>query len=238
MQSHVIKILEPKIAESFRLRLEDLDWQVGQARTAQLTGDIKKNKELKPQESQEIMTISKELCNLVGSNLEVSRATQMKQMMLFKFNNYDEPDGAYHRHTDAPWMGNVRTDFTAVLALTDPDQYTGGDHHVVDPLEGEIILRPKAGEMVLYETGYPHWVDPVNKGARISALSWIESRIPDSRKRGLCATLRGLSAEFEKGMYDEDYSEEQRAEFRRWFVDTGVVHSGLYRMWASSPGGK
>jgi predicted 2-oxoglutarate/Fe(II)-dependent dioxygenase YbiX len=108
----------------------------------------------------------------------------------------------------------------------------------MDPLMGETILRPQAGEMIVYETGYPHWVDPVMKGSRISALSWMESRIANPRQRGICATLRELSAEFEQLMNNENNDEETRLKYRDWFVNVGVVHSGLYRMWASNPGGK
>jgi PKHD-type hydroxylase len=125
-------------------------------------------------------------------------------------------------------MGPVRTDFTAVLALSDPDDYEGGDHHVVDPLLGEMVIRPAKGELMIYETGYPHWVTNVTKGTRISALTWIESLIPDERKRGLMKTARLLSREMESRI---DY-EDDDCPFRQWFVDIGVVHSGLHRMWA------
>jgi PKHD-type hydroxylase len=233
MQCRTIKIMEPEKAEFYRSTLAAMDWKEGKARTAELTGSIKKNKELKPgEDGEQVKALSNELCQMVAGNQDVASMTHIKQMMGFKFNNYDEPDGAYHRHTDAPWMGPVRTDFTAVLALTDPDTYEGGDHHVVDPLDGEIVLRPQAGELIIYETGYPHWVDPVNNGSRISALSWIESQVRTERQRGLLSTARVLSQELERAMFDTE-DEELAAKFRKFFVDVGVVHSGLYRMWAS-----
>jgi len=233
MQAQTIRILSEGQAKHYRDLLTDMDWKEGKARTKELTGSIKKNMEIKPDESEEARKISSELCQLTCQNAEFMRATQMKQMMGYKFNNYNEPGGTYHRHTDAPWMGKVRTDFTAVLALTDPSEYEGGDHHVVCPLTGEQVFRPEAGELILYETGYPHWVDPVYEGSRISALSWVESRFPDERQRGLLATTHGLSRAFEAKMFDEELTQEQRDEYRTWFVDAGVLHSGLMRMWGS-----
>lgn len=232
MQCRTIKIMEPEQAKFYYDQLVGMDWKEGKARTTELTGTIKKNKELKPNEDgEQVKALSSELCKIVAGNKEVSQMTHMKQMMAFKFNNYDEPDGAYNRHTDAPWMGPVRTDFTAVLALTDPTTYDGGDHHVVDPLDGETVLRPEAGEIIIYETGYPHWVDPVNNGSRISALSWIESQVSVERQRGLLSTARNLSFELERAMFDTE--DKELAElYRKWFVDIGVVHSGMYRMWA------
>lgn len=231
MQATTIRIMTAEKAETFRALLEPMDWKEGKARTAELTGTIKKNKELKPDQDEHVKIISGQLCKMCTENPEFVSFTQMKQMMAFKFNNYDEPDGAYHRHTDAPWMGPVRTDFTAVLALTDPDTYVGGDHHVVDPLAGETVLRPQAGELIIYETGYPHWVDPVSGGARISALSWIESQLKEERQRGLLSTARALSGALERDMLDTKDAE-LAAKFRQYFVDIGVIHSGLYRMWA------
>lgn len=232
MQMHVLKILSEGQAKHYFDLLKEMDWKEGKARTKELTGSIKKNLEIKPQESEEAKKLSGELCNLTVQNADFQRVTQFRQMMAYKFNNYAEPGGTYHRHTDAPFMGNVRTDFTAVLALTDPDNYVGGDHHVVDPLMGETILRPKAGELILYETGYPHWVDPIESGQRISALSWVQSRISGERNRGLLKTLSDTSKDMETLMFNEDLPQEFRDKAREWFVNVGVAHSGLYRMWS------
>jgi PKHD-type hydroxylase len=224
--------MSEEAAESYRSKLADMDWKEGKARTAELTGTIKKNKELKPEEDEYVKHLSTELCKIVSSNKQVARATMMRQMTAFKFNNYDEPGGTYHRHTDAPFMGKTRTDFTLILALTDPDTYEGGDHHVVSPLEGELILRPKAGDLMFYETGYPHWVTPVTSGARISALAWLESVVGSERERAIMATSLELSREIEAHMHGTE-DDAARDQLRKWFVDAGVINSGLHRLWTT-----
>ena len=232
MQSHIIRVMSKEDAEGYRAKLADLDWKEGKARTAELTGTIKKNKELKPEQDEYVKHLSSELCKIVTSNSEFATSTMMRQMTAFKFNNYDEPGGAYHRHTDAPWMGKVRTDFTIVLALTDPDTYTGGDHHVVSPIEGEMIFRPEAGEVMLYETGYPHWVTPVESGSRISPLAWLESMVQSERERALMVTSLSMSRALEERMFSTE-DEELKQFYRDLFVDAGVINSGLHRMWSN-----
>jgi len=233
MQAALIQIMPPEEAEKIRVTLDTQEWQEGKARTADLTGFIKRNKELKPTPNgTDIVTaLSGQVTSGIANNEEFALLTSLRKMTGVKFNKYgdDEPGGEYKRHTDAPFMGQCRTDFTVILALTDPDTYEGGDHHVVDPLNGEMIFRPKQGELMLYTTGFPHWVDPVTKGSRISALSWAESQIDTEVQRALCRTLHKLSRELEVAMLEK--KEDER--FRDWFVDVGVVHSGLYRMWAT-----
>lgn len=241
MQLKRYDILEPEDAEDLRqlLIVDHADrWEEGKARTDQLTGTIKRNQELKPTHDPacSIAQLSRQVSQRIGMNDDVQLDTAVKKMTAPKFNRYaeEQPGGEYKRHTDAPWMGSCRTDFTVILSLSDPDSYEGGDHHVVDPVEGETIIRLNQGEMVIYETGYPHWVDPVTKGERVCALAWMESHVADARKRGILQTLRRLSQELENDVSDEALTLEERAKARSRFVDVGVVHSGVYRMWASS----
>lgn len=236
MQHGIYKILTPEKAQEVRTLLDTQEWQQGKARTEKLTGSVKQNFELKPGEHGALVTeLSKQVTQAIAQSHELMHDTLFKQMMSCKFNKYcepaqgaPEPGGAYHRHTDAPFMGKVRTDFTAVLALTPKDDYEGGDHHVVDPHQGEMIFRPDVGELMIYETGYPHWVDPVTKGSRVSALTWIESTVMGVKERALLKCLRELSRDMEERI---DY-EADECDFREWFVDVGVIHSGLHRMWA------
>lgn len=236
MQYGVIPVIEPEEAEKIRKILEPLEWQQGKARTAELTGTVKRNKEMKPGEGNPIVDhYSKLLSQAVMQNQAFSVSAFPAMLTSFKFNKYgdDQPGGEYKYHTDAPWMGKVRTDFTLVLALTDPDTYEGGDHWVRPPHQEPMKFRPKQGELMFYETGYQHYVEPVTKGSRISALAWSESSIPSERQRACSAQLWKLSKAFEAASFDQERGETERNEFREWFVDIGMVHSALQRMWGT-----
>ena len=235
MQYGVYKIMTPEECDEIRTLLDTQEWQEGQARTKELTGTIKQNLELKPEQNELVKALSAKVMQKITQHPEVIGDTLFKKATACKFNKFkapdegsDKPPGAYHRHTDAPWMGPVRTDFTGVLALTRADDYEGGDHHVVDPHSGEMIFRPDIGELMIYETRWAHWVDPVTKGSRICALTWLESCVPDQNHRALLKLCRGISRDMEARMdnYDPD------CPFRKWFVDNGQIHSSLMREWA------
>ncbi len=234
MQAQIYPIMTPAECEEQRVLLETQEWKEGKARTEELTGFIKKNKELKPKIDGELVTaVSAKITQKMVSNVEFNSRTCLLKMTGVKFNKFDAPEKGeveqeYKRHTDAPWMGPVRTDFTVVLLLSDPDTFDGGLHCVQDPLTNEIWeFELKQGECLVYETGYAHWVTPLTKGTRICALGWVESQITSERERGLLNTLRVMSHELEVKML----AEKDVPEYRKWFVDVGVVHSGLYRLW-------
>ena len=237
MQYGLIQVMPPEEAEKIRVLLEQQEWQVGKARTEELTGTIKRNQELKPGESKNVIVdhYSKVLTQTTMQSTEFQTNTFPYQMTSYKFNRYsdDYPGGEYRYHTDAPWMGKVRTDFTIVLALTDPDTYVGGDHWVYPPHQEPMCFRPKQGELMYYETGYQHYVEPVVKGTRISALAWCESSLDNERQRAISKQCWKLSRAFEANSQDESRGDEAREEFRKWFVDIGMVHSGLQRLWAN-----
>lgn len=233
MQYGVYPLLSEEECDEIVALLNTCEWQTGKARTEELTGSIKQNLELKPQNDGDMVKqMSGRVMKALAQNKDIALDTLVKSMMPLKFNKYDqntEPaGGAYHRHTDAPWMGPVRTDFTIVVSLSDPDEYEGGEHHVVDPHMGEMVFKTKKGEAMLYETGYPHWVTNVTKGTKIGGLTWFESQVDDCRKRALLKTCRSISLDMESRMDPND----PECPFRQWFVDAGVIHSGLYRMWA------
>lgn len=234
MQYGVYPVLKPEECDEIVAILETQEWKEGKARTKDLTGSIKQNRELKPAEDGIVVQQqSNRVMQALMKAPDIALDTLLKSMMPLKFNKYDQDKkpagGAYHRHTDAPWMGPVRTDFTVVVCMSSPDDYEGGDHHVVDPIQGELVFRPNKGEAIVYETGFPHWVTNVTKGKRISGLTWFESQVPDATKRALLKVQRGISRDMEKAMDPNNPD----CPFRKWFVDAGVVHSGLFRMWGS-----
>lgn len=233
MQCNIYTVMDPVEAEKLRVVLETQDWKVGQARTEELTGYIKRNKELRPKVDGELITaLSEKASNAITTCEPLVTETQLLKMTRCKFNKFDaeeyEGGAEYKRHTDAPWMGPCRTDFTMVLALSDSSSYEGGEHHVDVPSGADQIFTLEAGQALVYETGYAHWVAPVTKGTRICALSWIESQVGTERQRGILATIRGMSRELEAEMLEN----KDDPRFRKWFVDIGVIHSGLHRMWA------
>jgi PKHD-type hydroxylase len=82
----------------------------------------------------------------------------------------------------------VRTDLSATLFLTDPDEYDGGELMVEDTYGVHSVKLP-SGHMVLYPASSLHQVTPVTRGARVSSFFWIQSMLRDDGERTLLFDL-------------------------------------------------
>src|SRR5277367_2224761 len=70
----------------------------------------------------------------------------------------------------------IRTDLSATLFLTPPEEYDGGEL-IVEDSYGEKSVKLAAGDMVLYPATSLHRVEPVTRGNRVSSFFWIQSMI-------------------------------------------------------------
>ena len=82
----------------------------------------------------------------------------------------------------------VRTDLSATLFLTEPDEYDGGELMVEDNYGVHSVKLP-SGHMVLYPASSLHKVTPVTRGARIASFFWIQSMLRDDGERTLLFDL-------------------------------------------------
>ena len=82
----------------------------------------------------------------------------------------------------------IRTDLSATLFLSRPDEYDGGELMVEDTY-GMHGVKLAAGSMVLYPATSLHHVRPVTRGARVSSFFWLQSMIRDDGERTLLFDL-------------------------------------------------
>lgn len=109
------------------------------------------------------------------------------------FSRY-EPGMRYGEHTDNALMGNVRTDLAMTLFLVPPEDYDGGEL-VVDVDRYPRLVKLGAGCAVVYLATSLHRVDPVTRGRRLAAVSWIQSIVRDPAHREILADL-GVTLRF------------------------------------------
>jgi PKHD-type hydroxylase len=114
----------------------------------------------------------------------------------------------------------IRTDLSATLFLSAPEEYEGGVLTVEDRYGVQTAKLP-AGHMVLYPASSLHHVTAVTRGARIAAFFWIQSMIRDDGQRTLLfdldTALQGLGRDV------PDHASTVQL--------TGVYHN-LIRQWA------
>lgn len=104
-----------------------------------------------------------------------------------------EPGMAYGDHVDAPVMGDgpihtTRTDLSVTIFLSGPDDYDGGELLLHTPV-GDRPVKMPAGGALCYSTAHVHRVEPVTRGRRVAAVTWIQSRVRDHGNRAVLFDL-------------------------------------------------
>ena len=129
-------------------------------------------------------------------------------------------DGAIRQVPGTPHR--VRTDVSATVFLTPPDEYDGGEL-VVEDTYGTHSVKLGAGDMILYPGTSLHHVRPVPRGARVAAFFWVQSMVRDDAQRTLLFDLDTSIQELARSVPDS----------RAVTTLTNAYHN-LLRMWAES----
>ena len=95
-------------------------------------------------------------------------------------------DNAIRQVTGTPHR--VRTDLSATLFFSNPDEYHGGEL-VVEDTYGVHSVKLPAGHLILYPASSLHNVRPVTRGARLASFFWIQSMVRDDGERSLLFDL-------------------------------------------------
>lgn len=224
MLFHTYRLMEAEDAAKILELLKEQEWKQGKARTEALTGTVKQNLEITDNIPM-VQAIARSIGERIRDLPDIQREWMPAKLAGVKFNRY-EGGGTYNRHTDAPMMGDVRTDISCTIFLTPPEDYDGGELcMVVDGIE--YRHKGQQGECVVYPCGHPHWVTPVTRGSRISGITWIQSFVRDPKQRKTLQNVLKVSTALEKRMNLDDAEDFHR----ELFVDVGQVHGDLMRMW-------
>jgi len=131
---------------------------------------------------------------------------------------------AYGDHLDDPIMGTdgvtYRSDVAVTVFLNAPEEYDGGEL-VIRTAAGEQAVKSAAGDAVLYPAGSIHHVNPVTRGERLVAVTWVQSLVRDAARREL---LYGLNAAREKLLQSAPGAEET--------AQVNAAYLNLIRMWS------
>jgi PKHD-type hydroxylase len=114
----------------------------------------------------------------------------------------------------------VRTDLSATLFLSGPDEYEGGEL-VIEDNYGVHSVRLSAGSMILYPASSLHHVTAVTSGVRMASFFWIQSMVRDDGERTL---LFDLDSAIQR-LTAESPDHPSAVQF------TGIYHN-LVRRWA------
>ena len=101
------------------------------------------------------------------------------------------PGMAYGQHCDRPFMGQLRSDISCTIFLSDPASYDGGELRIEAP-GAQLGFKLGRGAAILYPAGTIHQVAEVTRGERLVALTWLQSRIADHHQRSVLSDIERL----------------------------------------------
>jgi PKHD-type hydroxylase len=134
-----------------------------------------------------------------------------------------QPGMTYGNHLDDPIMGAdglmYRSDIAVTVFLNAPDEYDGGELVIRTPY-GDQAVKSAAGDAVLYPAGTIHRVNPVTRGERLVAVTWVQSLVRDAARREL---LYGLNSAREKLLQTAPDAPET--------AQVNATYLNLIRMW-------
>ncbi|WNZ25509.1 Fe2+-dependent dioxygenase [Leptolyngbya sp. NK1-12] len=137
--------------------------------------------------------VGSEVKNLVMSALQRNALFQMavrpKLIRPPLFSRY-QVGMSYGSHVDNALMGDplMRSDVSLTLFLSPSDTYDGGEL-VLETPQGEEEIKLDAGAMAVYPSSTLHRVEPVTRGTRLVAVTWIQSLVRDAHEREILFDL-------------------------------------------------
>jgi PKHD-type hydroxylase len=185
-------LLDADEVAAFRAALAQAPWADGRATAGHQSAKAKDNLQVAEGSPE-----AREMGEMIVHALEQSPLfiTAALPLRVFPplFNRYDvgmnfgaHVDNAVRQIPGTPLR--VRTDLSATLFLTRPEEYDGGEL-VVEDVYGAHAVKLPAGDMILYPATSLHRVDAVTRGSRWASFFWIQSMVRDDGERALLFDL-------------------------------------------------
>jgi len=226
MLTEIAQVLDKEQIGAVLGELSAAQWADGRGSAGYLSAAVKSNEQVPDGERTAAKLGKVILERLEGNALFVSAALPYKIVPPL-FNRYAQGQ-EYGPHVDGairPISGTphrVRTDLSATLFLSEPDDYDGGELLIEDSF-GTRNVKLAAGDMILYPGSSVHRVAPVTRGVRYASFFWIQSMVRSDDHRRILFELDRSIQTLASDLPD-------RAELLRL---AGVYHN-LLRGWADA----
>lgn len=215
-------VLAHEDVERVRAELAEIGWASGKRTAGAAARQVKENLQADGADPR-TQALERFVADALRRHPLFEIAARPARMSRLLFSRY-EPGMTYGAHTDDALMGpsddKLRTDLAFTIFLAERESYDGGALVVQSPL-GDQEIALDAGDAILYPAGSIHFVAPVTRGARLAAVGWLQSFVPDAGQRETLFDLSVTRARLgEAGAAREDTLR----------LDKSI--SNLLRMWA------
>jgi PKHD-type hydroxylase len=172
--------------------LDQAEWVDGRVTAGHQSARAKDNRQL-PEGSPAARELGAMILSALEQNALFISAALPARVFPPLFNRYQGGQN-FGTHVDnairqvAGTAHRIRTDLSATLFFTGPEEYDGGEL-VVEDTYGTHNVKLPPGHLILYPSTSLHQVRPVTRGARIASFFWIQSMIRDDGERTLLFDL-------------------------------------------------
>ena len=225
MMLHIPEVLSKAKVAELRALIDAADWVDGNETSGSQSALAKRNAQL-PEGSEAAVRAGEWILDALERSPLFVAAALPQVVFPPLFNRYAGGE-AFGLHVDnsirqsRDGRTRIRTDLSATLFLTEPEDYDGGVL-VVEDTFGAHEVRLPAGDMILYPSSSLHEVTPVTRGVRVCSFFWIQSLIREDARRELLFQM-DLAIQQLGGRVGTDAPELVSL--------TGAYHN-LLRMWA------
>jgi PKHD-type hydroxylase len=225
MMLHIPEVLTKAQVAELRQAIDAAPWVDGNATSGTQSALAKRNEQL-PEGSQAAQFAGEKILDALSRSPLFVTAALPQTVFPPLFNRYGggqtfatHVDNSIRQSRDG--AVRIRSDLSATLFLTEPEDYDGGELLVEDTYGVHEVKLP-AGDLILYPASSLHQVTPVTRGARTSSFFWIQSMIRDDARRALL---------FQMDIAIQQLSLKVGAGAPELVSLTGTYHN-LLRMWA------
>jgi PKHD-type hydroxylase len=199
-------VLSTEEVSHARRLLEEAEWVDGRVTAGHQSALAKQNQQV-PESHPVARRLGEQIVTALERHPLFLSAALPSRVFPPLFNRYEggqafgtHVDNAIRQVTGTPHR--IRTDISATLFLSQPDEYDGGELVVEDPYGVHSVKLP-AGHLVLYPSTSLHHVRPVTRGTRLASFFWIQSMVRDDGERTLLfdldSAIQRLAAELGGG---------------------------------------
>ncbi len=175
-----------------RQQMDQAAWVDGKVTAGTQSGAVKTNRQL-PEDSATARAIGDRILDALAGHPTFISAALPAKIFPPLFNRYGGGE-SFGLHVDNAIRAipgsivRIRTDLSATLFFSEPDEYDGGELLIEDNYGCQSVKLP-AGDMILYPSTSLHQVTPVTRGERISSFFWMQSMVRDNQQRAMLHDL-------------------------------------------------